>query len=138
MVDLIASRRGFIASSIGVLSGVLLKSPKTLWAGRREVKDICHQLDLEVLASSRPKRDPSIISRTVRDSTILYREARRKRERLCSMNPMGNTIWEACDGDKTTREISQMIHGQYLVSQGRAWDDTLAFLSGLKQIKAIQ
>ena len=138
MQDNFASRRRFISTFGGILSGMLLAGPKPLKAAAKpEIRDLLSQLELETIRSTRPKRDPSVICRTSGERFALYREKRGKRFFLSHMNPAGKMIWDACDGRYSPKEISQLIHKRYLVSQYRAWIDTFSFLSNLKRLGAI-
>jgi hypothetical protein len=136
-LDIVASRRGFISTILGLVPGILLSDPKRLEAVRPEIKNILSQMEWEILQSSRLKRDPSVICETFGDTSTLYRETGQKRELVCSMNPMGKIIWEACDGRKNLQDISKLIHEKYLVSMRQATVDTFAFLGSLKKIGAI-
>ena len=137
MANISLARRGFIATIVGLMPGVVLPSPKRLQAAKPEIKDLMRQMELQALQSSKPDRNPSMICRTLGEKTILYREKGGKREPLCGVNLMGKTIWEACDGKNSPKEISRMIHERHLVSKHRAWVDTLSFLWRLKEIGAI-
>ena len=138
MINRAGSRRRFIGTFIGLLPGILLASPKRLQAAKPGIHDFLRQMDFEILPSSRPERVPGVLCNTLEDTSTLYREKRGKKDPVCSMNPMGKTIWEACDGKNRPKEISQMIHDRYLVSKSRARLDTLGFLWQLKKIGAIQ
>ena len=138
MQDIVASRRGFIFTLAGFLSGIILAGPKQLRAAAKpEIRDFLSQLELETIRSTRPRRDPAVICRTSGEKFALYREKRGKRLFLSIMNPEGKMIWDACDGRNSPKEISQLIHEQYLVSRHRAWVDTFSFLTDLKRIGAI-
>ena len=137
MGDIVRSRRSFIHRLMGLVPVILLARPKELRAAKQETKDLLRQLELEILKSSRPKRNPAIMCRTSGDETTLYRERGGKRGPICSMNPTGNMIWEACDGSRHLKEISRLILERYQVAENQARLDTLVFLVGLKEIGAI-
>jgi len=137
IANIVASRRGFIATFLGLLPGIVLANPRRLQAAKPEIQNLLCQMELEILTSSTPQRDPSVICRTFGDTSTLYREKRGKTEPVCNMNQMGKKIWEACDGRNSPEEISRMIHKEYMVSKGQAWTDTLFFLTRLKKIGVI-
>jgi hypothetical protein len=136
-LNIVASRRGFISTILGLMPGILLADPKRLGAARPEIKNILSQIEWEILQSSKFKRDSSVICRTFGGTSTLCRGRGKKREILCRMNQMGKIIWEACDGRKNLQDISKLIHEKYLVSMRQATVDTFAFLKSLKEIGAI-
>ncbi len=136
-INTISSRRGFIGTFLGLLPGIVLASPGRLKAARPEIRDLLSQMDLEALISSRPQKDASVTFKTSGDKSTLYREKRGEMGPVCSLNAMAKIIWDACDGSKSPKDISETLHNRYLVSRHRAWTDTLFFLSRLKKIGAI-
>jgi len=138
MVKMVASRRGFIGTLLGLLPGIVFASRGQLQAAKPEIQDLLSQMDLETLISSRPQKDTSVIFKISGDKKgTLYREKTGKMSPVCSLNSMGKIIWDTCDGSKSPKDISEMLHKRYLVSKGQAWTDTLFFLSRLKKIGAI-
>ena len=138
MQDIFASRRGFISTLAGLLSGIILAGPKKLKAAAKpEIRDLLPQLELQAIRSTKPRRDPSVICRASGERVALYREKRGGKLFLSSMNPTGKMIWDVCDGRNSPKEISELIHKRYLVSRYRAWIDTFSFLVNLKRIGAI-
>ena len=137
MVNIANSRRSFIHKCMGLIPGILVVSPNQVRAARDEAKDLMRQIELEILRSSRPKRNPSIMCRTSGEETTLYRERGGETSPVCSMNPIGNMIWEACDGSRQLKEISRLVFERYQVAEHQAHLDTLVFLALLKKIGAI-
>jgi coenzyme PQQ synthesis protein D (PqqD) len=136
-IDMVSSRRGFIGTFLGLLPGIMLLNPGRLQAAKPGIQNLLGQMELERLISSKPERDPSVLCQNSVDTNTLCRLKDGETEPVCSMNTVGKMIWEACDGKKRPKEISKMIHDRYPVSKGRAWTDTLFFLSRLKKIGAI-
>lgn len=122
---------------LGLLSGIVLVSPRRLQASKPEIQNLLGQMELEILIASKPERDPSVMCQNSGETNTLCRLKGGKTQPVCRMNTVGKMIWEACDGKKRPKEISKMIHDRYLVSKRRAWTDTLFFLSRLKKIGAI-
>ena len=137
MVKMVASRRGFIGTLLGLLPGIVFASRGRLQAAKPGIQNLLSQMDLETLISSRPQKDASVTFKISGDKCTLYREKRGKMGPVCSLNAMGKKIWDACDGSKSPKDISEMLHKRYLVSKGQAWTDTLFFLARLKKIGAI-
>jgi len=137
MVKMVSSRRGFIGTFLGLLPGIVLVSPRRLQAAKPEIQDLLSQMALETLISSRPQKDASVTFKISGDKSTLYREKRGEMGPVCNLNAMGKIIWDACDGKKSPKDISEMLHNRYLVSEGQAWTDTLVFLARLKKIGAI-
>ena len=137
MTDRFTSRRGFISSFFGLLPGMMLVTPKTLQSMKPEIKHLLGQIELDALISSKPVRDSSLFCHTSGKRSVLYREKKGNRDPVYSMNPIGKSIWEACDGSKSPEEISKSIHERYLVSHIRAFVDTLGFLARLKRVGAL-
>ena len=136
-VNMVASRRGFIATFFGLLPGIVLANPRRLQAAKPEIRKLLCQMDLDMLISSRPARDPSVICRTFGDRNTLFRKKGDKTDPVCGMNQMGKKIWEACDGRNSPEEITGMINKEYTVSKDKAWTDTLFFLVRLKKLGVI-
>jgi len=136
--DIVAGRRGFICILSGLLSGLLLASPTRLQAKKTQVKNLVGSLEMELLEKSKPTRHPSISWNTYGDRTGLYRESKGKTRAICTMNQVGKTIWEACNGKNALRDISRRVHQQYRVSSHQAYADCLTFLAQLKTVGAIQ
>jgi hypothetical protein len=127
---LISSRRGFICTLSGILSGILFAGPTRLQAKKIQIKELLRDMDFEILERSMPARNPSIICNdSAGDGKIKY---------ICGMNPVGMTIWEECNGRNTPRDISRLLHNKYRVSPNNAYVDCLVFLTRLQQIGAIQ
>ncbi len=137
MTDRFTSRRGFISSFFGVLPGMMLVTPKILQSMKPEINHLLGQIELDALISSKPVRDSSLFCHTSGKRSILYREKKGNRDPVYSMNPIGKAIWEASDGGKSPEEISRLIHERHLVSQRRAFVDTVNFLARLKMVGAI-
>ena len=136
--SIVPSRRGIICTLSGLLSGLLLASPTRLQAKKTQVKNLVGILEMELLEESKPTRHPSISWNIYGDRTRLYRESKGKTRPMCTMNQVGKTMWEACNGKNTPREISKLVHQQYWVSSHQAYVDCLAFLTQLKTVGVIQ
>ena len=137
MRDIITSRRRFISVFLGLIPGALLAGPEVLRAAKHETKDLMRQLEIEILQSSRPRKNPEIMCRISEDEFTLYRERGGKRNSLCKMNRTGNMIWEACNGNRSPKEISEFITHSYQVTEHQARIETLTFIDQLRQIGAI-
>ena len=137
MTDMITSRRSFMCKSVGLISGILLANPNELKAAKQKTRDLLGQLEVEVLRSSRPKRNPSMTCHASEKGTILYLKRNGEEIPLYMMNPTGYLIWKACDGSRTFKEISRLILKKYRIPEQKAQLDTLLFLSLLKKSKAI-
>jgi hypothetical protein len=133
----VANRRGFIRTLSGLLSALLLANPTRLLARKTEIKDLISNLELELLERSRPIRNPSITWHTHGDRTSLYIEIEGRAQPMCAMNQVGTTIWEACNGENTPRDISNVVDRKYQVSSRQAYVDCLTFLVYLKKAKVI-
>jgi hypothetical protein len=123
-----ASRRDFICTLSGMLSAVLLASPKRLLAKKPQIKNIVNNLELELLERARPQKDPSVTAREYRDATRLFRESDGQAQLICTVNHTGKTIWEACDGRNSLRDISRLVQQTYEISSHQAYVDCLTFL----------
>jgi hypothetical protein len=136
---LISSRRGFICTLSGILSGILFAGPTRLQAKKIQIKELLRDMDFEILERSMPARNPSIICNdSAGDKISLFRKEDGKIKYICGMNPVGMTIWEECNGRNTPRDISRLLHNKYRVSPNNAYVDCLVFLTRLQQIGAIQ
>jgi len=131
-------RRGFIYTLSGLLCGLLLASPARLMAAKTRIKNLLSNLEIEILEKSRPTRHPSITSHSYGDKTTLYRGGYGKARPIGTMNQVGRTIWEGCNGKNTPQDLSKLVHQKYLVSPHQAHVDCLAFLGVLKTKGAIE
>jgi hypothetical protein len=132
------SRRGFIYTFSGLLSAVLLASPKRLFARKPQIKNLIGNLEIELLEKSKPTRDPSITWNSYGDRTKLFMETKGEARPMCAMNQVGEMIWEACTGENTPQNIAQQIHKKYQVSSDQAYVDCLGFLARLKSVGAVR
>ncbi len=126
----IAGRRGFIYALTGLISCFLIARPNWVQATKNEIKKLLWNLETDILKRSRPSMHPSITCKLNGDTMSLYGKG--KTRPVCTINGVGRTIWEACNGKNTCRDISKHIHKKYLVSPHQAYVDCLAFLSVLK------
>lgn len=122
---------------MGLIPGILLANPKELRAAKQETRNLLGQLELEVLRTSRPKRNPLMMCRVSRERTTLYLKRNGEEIPTYMMNPTGYMIWKACDGSRSLKEISQLILERYRVSEHKAQLDTISFLALLKKAEAI-
>jgi hypothetical protein len=137
--NLISGRRGFICTLSGILSGILFAAPSRLQAKKTEIKELLRDMDFEILESSKPEKNPSIICNDSPSGKIsLFRKEDGKIKYICAMNPVGMTIWEECNGSNTPRDISKLLHDKYRVSPNSAHVDCLVFLMRLRQVGAIR
>ena len=60
MADIATSRRSFISTVMTIIPGVLIASPRELRAAKQRSKELVTRLEMEILESSRPKRESSI------------------------------------------------------------------------------
>ena len=137
MADILKSRRSFMCKFMGLIPGILLANPKELRAAKQETRDLLGQLELDILRTSRPKRNPLMMCRASEEGTTLYLKKKGEEIPIYMMNPTGYMIWKACDGNRSFKEISQLIHKRYRVSKQEAQSDALLFLSHLKKTEAI-
>ena len=137
MANFFSSRRGFISSCIGFISGIILSNPRQVKAAIPEIRHILNQVELENLMLSKPMRQPSVSCITAGNKVSLFREERGQKSRIGSMNLAGKSVWDACNGLNRIEDISQQIQERYLVSLQQAKTDTLFFLVNLKEIGAI-
>lgn len=135
--NIMASRRGFIYTLSGLLSGLLIASPTPLMAMKRRIKNLLGSLEIEILEKSRPIRSPAITANSYGDKTTLSKKVKGKTHQICIMNQTGKTIWETCNGKNTPQDISELVFQKYLVSSHQAYVDCLAFLAWLKTMGAV-
>jgi len=134
----LASRRGFIYTLSGLLSALLLASPKRLFAKKAQVKHLLSGLEMELMEKSKPSKQPSITWTTYGNRTRLYSVSSEKSRPICTMNKTGKTIWEAINGRNTPRDISKLVYQKYRVTSHQAYVDCVAFLAHLRKMGAIR
>jgi hypothetical protein len=121
-----------------MFSGLILAHPQHIQGSKKGIKKILRKIELETLQTTRPLRHPSISLESSGASIGLYKKERGTTQYLGNMNPVGKTVWEACDGNNTPLEISNRVHQKYLVSPHQAYLDCICFLAVLRSKGAIQ
>jgi hypothetical protein len=137
MADMVTSRRSFMCRLMGLIPGVLLANPKELRAAKQKTRDLLGQLEMEILRTSRPKRNPSMMCRASKEGATLCEKRNGEEIPIYMMNRTGYMIWKACDGSRSPKEISQLIFERYRVSEHKTQLDTLHFLALLTKAEAI-
>ena len=134
---LVINRRGFLAFWSVFLPGIALVSPRRLYARKEELKLLYHALQSESLQRILPKRNTSLVLREVGvDRYALYKK--RELSPHYALNSVGKTIWDACDGNNSIHEISEIVHQRYRVSFERSVEDCSSFLREMLAIGVIQ
>lgn len=132
------SRRGFLYTLGGIFSGLALGRPKAVGAAQKNTKAFLKGVERDVLEASKPTRNPDMLSKEEDGSVLVYRKRRNRLMRVCSINETGKSIWDACNGKNTPKDISKLIWKKYLVPPNEAHIDCLTFLVSLKKRGAIQ
>ena len=88
---------------------------------------------------TRYKRSQDIVYRKIENETIFVPIKGNVGDMGCiyTVNKMGSFIWENFDGKNTLDDILSMITEQFDISAREAEEDLNAFVSQLKEIKAI-
>jgi hypothetical protein len=102
------------------------------------IKKILGKIEIETIQNTQPLRHPSILWESRGDSIRLYKKEKRTTQYLGDMNQVGKTVWQACNGNNTATDISNLVHQKYLVSPHQAYVDCICFLDALKSKGAIQ
>lgn len=123
-----------MALGMAILQGFLFAGPGQARVARQGAKELIDRLEMESLASSRPRREGSIAMRLSGEEATLYRGKRP----LCSLNRTGGMVWELCDGNHGPQEISRSLVEHCRVSEARAEQDVFRFLAELRKIGAIR
>ncbi len=87
----------------------------------------------------RYKRNQDFVYRKIENETIFVPIKDNVGDMGCiyTVNKMGSFIWENFDGQNTLDDILSMITEQFDISAREAEEDLNAFVSQLKEIKAI-
>lgn len=137
MAHIATSRRSFISTVMTMIPGILLSNPRELRAAKQSGRELVTLLEMEILESSRPKRESSISCGTIGDKSTLYRKRGYKKIPICDLNHTGKMIWDLCNGDNGLKDICGLVLENCQVTERRAHRDILAFLAGLKKLGAI-
>ena len=99
-----------------------------------------HKNSMELLNSSnqkerdfvneRPAKFPQIASRVVDGESVIINLT--TQESLV-LNPVGSHIWGALDGRKTVGEIASLVASRFNISSEIALQDTVEFLTEIRQ-----
>ncbi len=122
---------------MGLISGILLANPKELKAAKQETRDLLEQLEMDILRKSKPIKNPSMMCRASEKGITLYVKKNGEETPMYLVNSTGYTIWKACDGSRSFKEISRLISERYRISEQKAQLDAVFFLSQLKKSNAI-
>ncbi len=136
-MDTVDRRRRNILSLAGVLPGLLFGLPKQLQAGKQKIKPFLHQLEMEKMEKLRPEKHPSVTCKNEGNGmTVLYKYGKAKP--LFAMNRTGETIWDACNGENTLKDISMILCQKYEVSLDQSYFDVFIALRALRVRGAVR
>jgi len=129
-------RRSILALS-GLLPGVLLGIPRQLQAGKQKIKPFLHQLEMENMEKLKPERRLSVTCKNEENGiTVLYLPG--KVEPLFAMNRTGKTVWDACNGENTLKDIATILNQKYEVSREQAYFDVFIALRDFRSRGAVR
>ena len=135
-LDNLDHRRRNILYLAGLLPGLLLGIPKRLQAGKQQIKPFLHQLEMERMEKLKPEKHPDITcSNEVADTIVLYECG--KADPLFAMNRTGKTIWDACNGENTLKDIATILSQKYEVSLEQSYFDVFIALRDLRSRGAV-
>lgn len=137
MTDAAAQRRRFILMMMTILPCALMAGPRELRAAKRTGRDVLNRLEIELLESSKPRRDRRMTCGVLGDQTTLYRQSGAGSIPVCGMNETGRAVWDLCDGNHGFREICREIAGRFRTTEIHARRDVRTFLSGLHRCGAV-
>ena len=130
-MDKVNLRRRNILALAGLLPGVLLGTPRQLQAGKQKIKPFLHQLEMENMENLKPKRHLSVTCKNEGNGiTVLYMPG--KVEPLIAMNRTGKTVWDACNGKNTLKDIATTLSQKYEVTREQACFDVFLTLRDLR------
>ena len=116
----------------GLLPGVLLGAPAQLQAGRQKVKPFLHQLEMEHMAKLKPEKSLPVTCENEKNGmTVLYMPE--KAEPLFALNRTGKTVWDACNGENTLKDIATTLSQKYEVTREQASFDVYFTLLDLRR-----
>lgn len=136
-MDNVNRRRRSILALAGLLPGVLLGVPKQLQAGKQKIKPFLHQLEMENMEKLKPERHLSVTCKNEGGGmTVLYMHG--KAEPLFAINRTGKTVWDACNGENTLKDIATTLSRKYEVSREQAYFDVFIALRDLRSRGAVR
>ncbi len=136
-MDSVDRRRRNILYLAGLLPGVLLGIPKQLNAGKQQIKPFLHHLEMERMEKLKPERHLSVTSNN-EGSGMTVLSMHGKAEPLFAMNRTGKTIWDACNGENTLKDIAAIVTQKYEVSPDQAFFDVFIALRDLRSRGAVR
>ena len=75
------------------------------------------------------KRDEKTASRIIDGQAVIMTLGDNT---LHTLNGVGSRIWELCDGEKTLRDIADVIHEEYMIDYENALADCETFVQVMK------
>lgn len=132
-----SQRRHFIFTVTGILGSLLIPGKGNCVHLKGSLRDFVGEIELANLQKARPAKDPGITAQPRGDTLRLYKSEKGQRRILCDLNKSGALIWQACNGQRTPREIAARLQEAYQVSDRQAYVDCLCFLTELKSKGAL-
>jgi len=85
-------------------------------------------------------KDPNIVSRKVADEFILVpiKQKAADVDSIYTINEVGSRIWELIDGEKSLRDIGDIIAEEFDVGREEAFKDLWEFLLQLENVGAVR
>lgn len=85
-------------------------------------------------------KDPDLVYRRIGDECLLVpiRSQTADLNYIFVLNPVGGRIWELLDGQRSMREIRDIIAGEYEVTAQETATDLVGFLQQLQDIDGVK
>ncbi|MCP4683038.1 MAG: PqqD family protein [Desulfobacterales bacterium] len=136
-MDSVDRRRRNILYLAGLMPGLLLGTPKSLRAGEQQIKPFLQHLEMERMEKLKPERHLSVTCNN-EGSGMAVLSMHGKAQPLVAMNRTGKTIWDACNGENTLKDIAAIVSQKYEVSPDQAFFDVFSALRDLRSRGAVR
>jgi hypothetical protein len=85
------------------------------------------------------RKNENFVFRQIDDETILVpiKDNLGDMGSIYNLNEVGAFIWEQLDGQKTLRDINEMLTDEFDIPEGESEEDIIEFVNQLKEIDAI-
>jgi len=97
-------------------------------------------MEINAYLDRRFTKDPSIVFRKVAEEFILVpiKQKASEVESIYTMNEVASRIWELIDGERSLRDIKEIIIREFEVSPEEAEEDLVDFTKQLAKIGAVR
>ena len=125
------SRRRFLETVSGLMAGAISCGVSDAPTVKTQIRHIIDDIEADSVIRSTPlKRHDTFLDKKSHQYVLCHKKTSRP---VLELNHTGQMVWNLCDGSKSPREISRILHRSYSVDPHEAYVDCLCFLAELSR-----